>query len=121
VKSPVINNNHSCKRVKSRNMDDAIRNEIAHRLDELADQQQWNPELWHRCYDLVDAHHDNDLLAYILDDLIHSGEFHAMNLLGFRVKPDRYQMENYQQEFPGIASALREQLSLNDAKKKYLA
>jgi hypothetical protein len=44
-----------------------------------------------------------------------------MNILGFRVKPDRYQMENYRQEFRGIASALREHLSLNEAKKKYLA
>jgi len=103
-------------------MDDATRNEIAERLDELADQKQWNPELWQRCYDLVGAHQDNELLAYIHDDLIHySGEFHSMNLLGFRVKPDRYQMENYREEFRGIASALRERLSLSEAKKKYLA
>jgi len=103
-------------------MEDATRNEIADRLDELADQQQWNPELWQRCSDLVGAHHDNELLAYIHDDLIHySGEFHSVNLLGFRVKPDRYQMENYRSEFRGIASALREHLSLNEAKKKYLA
>ena len=77
-------------------MEDATRNEIDDRLDELADQQQWNSELWQRCHDLVDAHHDNELLAYIHDDLIHySGEFHSVNLLGFRVKPNRYKMENY--------------------------
>jgi hypothetical protein len=52
-------------------MEDATRNEIADRLDELANQQQWNPELWQRCYDLVGAHYDNELLAYIQDDLIH--------------------------------------------------
>jgi hypothetical protein len=109
-------------RLESCNMEDATRKEIAERLDELADQQQWNPELWQRCYDLVGAHRDNELLAYVHDDLIHySGEFHSRNLLGFRVKPDRYQMENYRQEFRGIASALREHLSLNEAKKKYLA
>ena len=103
-------------------MEDATRKEIADRLDELADQQQWNPELWQRCYDLVDAHHDNELLSYIHDDLVHySGEFHSVNLLGLRAKPDRYQMENYRQEFRGIASALRENLSLNEAKQKYLA
>jgi hypothetical protein len=103
-------------------MEEGTRNEIADRLDELADQQQWNPELWQRCYDLLGAHHDNELLAHIHDDLIHySGEFRSVNLLGFRVKPDRHQMENYRQEFRGIASALRERLSLNEATKKYLA
>jgi hypothetical protein len=91
-------------------------------LDELADEKQWNPELWQRCHDLVRAHDDNELLSYIHDDIIHySGEFHSVNLLGFRVKPDRGQMENYRLEFRGIASALREHLSLNEAKKKYLA
>jgi hypothetical protein len=103
-------------------MEDATRSEIADCLDRLADQQQWNPQLWKRCYDLVVAHHDNELLAYIQDDLIHySGEFHSRNLLGFRVRPDRYQMKNYQQEFKGVASALRENLSLNEAKKKFLS
>jgi len=103
-------------------MEDATRNAIANLFDELADQQQWNPELWQRCYDLIRAHPDNELLAYIQDDLVHySGEFHSRNLLGFRVKPDRYQMENYKQEFRGIASALREHLSLKEAQKKYLA
>jgi hypothetical protein len=89
-------------------MEDATRNEIADRLDELADQQEWNPELWQRCYALVGAHHDNELLAYIHDDLVHySGEFHSVNLLGFQTKPARYEMENYRQEFRGVASALR--------------
>jgi hypothetical protein len=103
-------------------MEDATRNEIADCLDELADKQEWDAEIWQRCYNLVGAHRDNELLAYIHDDLVHySGGFHSVNLLGFRVKPDRYQMENYRQEFRGIASALRERLSLNEAKKKYLA
>ena len=103
-------------------MEEGTRNEIADRLNELADQQQWNPELWQRCYDLLGAQHDNELLAYVHDDLIHYiGEFRSVNLLGFRVKPDRHQMENYRQEFRGIASALRERLSLNEATKKYLA
>lgn len=103
-------------------MEDATRKEIADRLDELAGEQHWNPELWQRCYDLVGAHHDNELLSYIHDDLTHySGEFHSLNLLGFRVKPDRRQLENYRHEFRGIAAALREHLSLMEAKKKYLA
>lgn len=103
-------------------MEDATRKEIANHLDELADQQQWNSELWQRCYDLACAHRDNELLAYIHDDLIHySGEFHARNLAGTRVKPNRGQLENYRQEFRRVASALREHLSLKEAKKKYLA
>jgi hypothetical protein len=70
----------------------------------------------------VGAHRDDELLSYIHDDLIHySGEFHSVNLLGFRVKPDRHQMDNYQHEFRGIASALREHLFMNEAKMKYLA
>jgi hypothetical protein len=102
--------------------EDATRNDLADNLDELANQQRWNPELWQRCYDFVGAHLDDELLAYIHDDLIHySGEFHSVNLLGFRVKPDRHQMENYREEFRGIASALRKHLSLIEAKKRYLA
>ncbi len=103
-------------------MEDATRNEIADAFAELAGQQQWNPQLWQRCYDFVGAHRDNELLAYIEDDLIHySGLFHAHNLLGFRVKPNRDQLDNYQHDFRGIASSLREGLSLGEAEKKYIA
>ena len=101
-------------------LDDVTRNEVAECLESLADQAAWNPELWQRCYDLVRANWDNDLLGYILDDLIHySGEFHSHNILGFRVKPNRRQLEQYRQEFRDIAAALRSFMSLIDAKKKY--
>jgi hypothetical protein len=54
------------------------------------------------------------------DDLIHyDGVFHSRNILGFRVKPDRYQLEQYQQEFRDIAAALRALMPLSEAKKKY--
>jgi len=41
------------------------------------------------------------------------------NILGFRVKPDRFELEQYRQEFRDIAAALRSSMSLSEAKKKY--
>jgi hypothetical protein len=59
-------------------MDDVTRSEVAECLESLADQAARNPELWQRCYDLVRANSDNELLGYVLDDLTHySGEFHS--------------------------------------------
>lgn len=52
-------------------MDDTTRNEIAQCLERLAAQLVWNPQLWQRCYDLVMANLNDELLAYIHDDLIH--------------------------------------------------
>jgi len=101
-------------------VDEATRNEVAECLEQLADQTVWDPELWQRCYDLVKANWDNELLKYVHDDVIHySGEFHSHNIFGFRVKPHRYQLENYRQEFRDIATALRTSMSLSEAKKKY--
>jgi len=101
-------------------VDDMSRNEVAESLERLADQSVWNPELWQRCFDLVTANWDNELLAYIHDDVIHySGEFRSHNILGFRVKPDRDQLENYRYEFRCIASALRLSMPLGEALKKY--
>lgn len=101
-------------------MDEATRNEIADCLENLASQKVWNPEVWQRCYDLVGANWDDDLLAYVHDDLIHySGEFHSRNIFGLHVKPDRAQLEQYRQEFRDVAAALRERLSLLAARKKY--
>jgi hypothetical protein len=102
-------------------MDDATRNQIAECLESLANQQAWNPDVWQRCYDLVCANSNSDeLLAYVHDDIIHySGEFHSRNILGSRVKPDRYQLEHYRQEFRDIAASLRARRSLADAKKLY--
>jgi hypothetical protein len=101
-------------------MEDGPRNEVAECLERLADQQVWNPELWQRCYDLVRANWDNELLGYVYDEVVHySGVFHSYNIFGFRVKPDRYQLENYRYEFRSIAAALRSSLSLSEAKSKY--
>lgn len=101
-------------------MDEAARMEVAESLEHLAEQEVWNQELWQRCYELVKANLDNDLLEYVYDDVIHySGEFHSRNIFGFRVKPDRYQLENYRQEFRDIAKALRAAMPFSEAKKKY--
>jgi hypothetical protein len=101
-------------------MDDATRNEIADWLDRLADQPVWNAEVWQRCHDLVKANWDHELLEYVYDDIVHySGEFFSRNIFGFRVKPDRYQLRRYRQEFRDIATALRSSTSLSEAKKKY--
>lgn len=101
-------------------MNDATRNEIADWLEGLADQAAWNPEVWQRCHDLVRANWDNELLEYVYDDIGHYSElFFSRNIFGFRVKPDRYQLRRYRQEFGDIATALRSCISLNEAKKKY--
>jgi hypothetical protein len=101
-------------------MDEATRNEVAECLERLADEAEWNPDLHKRCYDLVGANWDNELLKYIHDDLIHyDGLFHSRNILGFRVKPNRRELEDYRHEFRSIAAALRAGLSLVDAKKQF--
>ena len=66
------------------------------------------------------ANWDNELLKYIHDDLIHyDGVFDSRNIFGFRVKPNRHELENYRHEFRSIAAALRAGLSLVDAKKQF--
>jgi hypothetical protein len=101
-------------------MDEATRNEVAQCLERLAEQEAWNPELWQRCYDLVKANCDNELLKYVHDDVIHySGNFSAWNILGGRVGPDCDQLEDYRYEFRSIAAALRSFIPLSEAEKKY--
>jgi len=101
-------------------VDETTRNTVAKCLEQLADQMVWSSELWQRCHDLVQANWDNELLKYVYDDLIHySGEFHSRNILGFRTKPNRYQLQHYRQEFRDIATALRASMPLSEAKKKY--
>jgi hypothetical protein len=101
-------------------MNENTRNQVADSLDRLAEQSEWNPEIWQQCYDLVRANRENDLLNFAQDDIIHySGEFHSHNILGFRVKPDRDQLTQYQQEFRDIATALRLRLSLEEARQKF--
>src|SRR5882672_7490664 len=101
-------------------MEDATRNEVAESLEQLAGQAMWNLELWKRSHDLVKANWDNEVLAYVYDDVVHySGEFRSRNIFGFRVKPNRNQLEHYRQEFRGVAAALRSSMPLADAKHKY--
>jgi hypothetical protein len=101
-------------------MDANTKKEAADYLDRIANQEEWDPEEWQRCHDMVKANWDNELLAYVYDDLVHySGEFHSLNIFGFRAKPDPGQLQHYRQEFRDIASALRDSLSLDEAKRKY--
>jgi hypothetical protein len=66
-------------------MDDATRNEVADCLEHLAQQEAWNSDLWQRCYDLVRANSDDDLMEYVYDDVIHySGLFRARKIFGIR-------------------------------------
>lgn len=94
--------------------------EVADCLERLAEQSNWNPALWQRCHDLVQANSDNELLKYVYDDIVHySGAFHSRNIFGFRVKPDRHELENYRYEFRSIAAAVRCEMALAKAKAKY--
>jgi hypothetical protein len=95
-------------------MDDATRTEIAECLERLASQPAWNGELWQRCYDLVAANHNDELLAYIHDDLIH---YTGRPL--FRSEPRPADLQAFSQEFKDIASAVRLRMSLEDFKKQY--
>lgn len=101
-------------------MDNPTRNAVAAALENLASQESWNSEVWQHCYDLVKVNWENELLAYVHDDLIHyEGAFHSRNLLGFRVKPNPHELDDYRCEFRAIAAALRAELSLVDAKRKF--
>src|SRR5581483_4544733 len=101
-------------------MDDPTRNAVADAKRVWAAQESWNSEVWQHCYDLVKLNWENELVAYIHDDLIHyDGEFHSRNLLGFHVNPDSGQLDDYRHEFRAIAAALRADLSLVDAKKQF--
>jgi hypothetical protein len=99
-------------------MNNATPNEIADCLESLASQQMWNPDVWQQCHDLVEANFDNELLAYVYDDIIHySGLFHSINLLGFRVKPNPASLEDYTSEFRQVAEAIRAGTSRQDFKR----
>jgi hypothetical protein len=102
-------------------MDDQTRSLVADCLDNLAAQVSWNSDMWQKCYELVSANmNDDELLAYVYDNLTHySGVFQSRNLLGFRVKPEPYELADYRQEFRNVASALRARLSLQEARRKH--
>ncbi len=101
-------------------MDETIRSRLADLLEDLANQRAWNEELWWQCHDSVKANWDDELLAYVHHDLVHySGLFFERNIFGFRVKPDRYQLEEYREEFRHVAAALRSHMSLNEYRRTY--
>lgn len=97
-------------------MNDTTRNQIADALENLAAQPVWNDEVWKRCYELVSANTSDELVAYVLDDLIHCS---ATPLLSFRRPPKHPEFDRYKQEFRDIAVALRTRLSLAEAKKRF--
>ena len=95
-------------------MDDATRNEIADALDQLAAEPRWNEDLWQRCYDLVGANADEELLAYLHDDLIH---YTGTPL--FRSEPRPVDLQRYSREYRDFAAAIRSRMSLAEFKKQY--
>ncbi len=96
-----------------------MRSEIAGCLEALAREDRWNRALWQRCHDLVQANWDNELLAYVYDDIVHYfGLFRSQNFLGLRVEPDHDGLEQYRQEFRDIAAALRSHMSFSEAQEK---
>ena len=86
-------------------MNDATRNEIAEYLERLAAEPRWNAELWQRCYDLVNANSDDEVLAYLQDDLIH---YTGTPLFGSEPRP--VDLHTYSQEFRDFAVAVRSRL-----------
>ena len=95
-------------------MDDETRNEIAERLEILATQPVWNAEIWQRCFDIVEANSEDELIAYFIDDLIH---YTGRSL--FRREPRPADIKSYSQEFRDMAQAVRSRMSLSDFKKNY--
>jgi hypothetical protein len=101
-------------------VNDQARSLIAESLENLARQETWNSEVWQKCYDAVSANMDDELLAYVHDDLIHyDGLFHSRNILGFHVQADPSELADYRQEFRDVAAALQVRLSLKEAQAKY--
>ncbi len=92
-------------------MDDAVRNEIAECLENLAAQAVWNAAIWQRCFDLVNAHADDELIAYFIDDLIH--------YTGTPLFSRPADIKTYSQEFRDMAQAVRSRMSLSDFKKNH--
>jgi hypothetical protein len=95
-------------------MDDQTRNEIAESLEILAEQQVWNKAVWQRCFDMVEANMEDELIAYFFDDLVH---YTGRPL--FRHEPRPKEIKGYSQEFRDMAHAVRSRMSLSDFKKYY--
>jgi hypothetical protein len=95
-----------------------IRLEVADTLDSIAAHSGWNDELSRRFNSLLEQTDVDGLLAYAAEELIHySGVFNSLNLLGFRVKPDKNQVEGYKDEFRQVAEAIRDGTSWEDFKR----
>lgn len=93
-------------------MDEKTRIEIAESLETLAAQPVWNAAAWQRCFDLVEANADDELIAYFYDDLIH---YTGRPL--FRREPRPVDIQSYSQELRDMAHAVLSRMSLSDFKK----
>jgi hypothetical protein len=89
---------------------------MAEALEELAAQRDWNDEVWQRCFALADANCDDELVAYVYDDLIHCS---GTPLFSSSRTPEHPEFDEYKQEFRDVATALRNRLSLAEAKKRF--
>ena len=97
-------------------MDDAARLEIADSLEKLADLKEWDDDVWQHCYDLVCANIDNELLAYVHDDLIHCSGVGLFDHF-FHKNPKPKYFGSYQEEFRNIARGLRSGMSIAEFKR----
>jgi hypothetical protein len=97
-------------------MDDTTRLRVAEALEKLAAQPVWNDDIWKLCFELVEANLDDELLAYVYDDLIHCSATPPIN---FRNPPKHPQFDDFKEEFRDVAKALRDRLSLVEARKKF--
>ncbi len=95
-------------------MDDATRNEIADCLEALAAQSVWNAAVWQRCFDIVNANADDELVAEFTDDLIH---YSGIPL--FRREPGPKDIKRYSGDLRYMAQAVRSSMSLKDFKKSF--
>src|ERR1700733_2021038 len=95
-------------------MDDQTRNQIAECLETLAAQPVWNAAVWQRCFDIVEANANDELIGYFFDDLIH---YTGRPL--FRREPRPKDIQSYSQEFRDMALAVRSRMTLSDFKRLY--
>src|SRR6266849_7651682 len=97
----------------------SIRLQIADVLDTWATEAGWNEELCNQFNSLMKLTAVDGLLAHADEELIHySGQFNARNILFIRVKPGKYQVAEYKEEFRLIDSALRNGSSWEEYKKQ---
>lgn len=101
-------------------MKEAARDAVADALDDLASQQSWNSAVWQKCFNLVTADWDDELVAFVRHELIHYDDVsHPRSILGFKVKPDLHRLQDYREEFRAVAAALRAHMPLIEAKKQF--